>query len=123
MTKHIWLLEICESSEKHQKQVQIHAKERFQRHEAAHFDYQQPQNVSAIVGKTAFLTCVVKNLLTTQKVVYTNTAVKKLLISLFWRCLLWDTGMFIFWLQENKPLHQIKGSLLDITQKMNGSFL
>ena len=32
--------------------------------------------MSAIVGKTAFLTCVVKNLLPTQKVVYTITAVK-----------------------------------------------
>ena len=83
MTKHIWLLEICESSGKHQKEVQIYAKEGFQRHEAAHFDYQQPQNVSAIVGKTAFLTCVVKNLLPTQKVVYTITAGKNRFITLF----------------------------------------
>lgn len=59
--------EICESSGKHQKEIQRYDKEHYERH-VAHFDYQQPQNVSAIVGKTAFLTCVVKNLLPTQKV-------------------------------------------------------
>ena len=123
MAKYIWLLEICESSGKHLKEVESYVKERFERHEVAHFDNQQPQNVSAIVGKTAFLTCVVKNLLPTQKVVYTITAVKRSLITIFWRCHLWDIGMFIYWLQENKPLPQIKGLLLDITQRMNGSCL
>ena len=83
MTKHIWLSEICESSGKHQKEVEIYTKEHFQTHEAAHFDYQQPQNVSTVVGKTAFLTCVVKNLLPTQKVVYTIIGVKKILITIF----------------------------------------
>ena len=34
----------------------------------AYFDYQLSQNVSAVLGKTAFLTCVVKNLKPTQKV-------------------------------------------------------
>ena len=77
MAKYIWLLEICESSGKHQKEVESYVKERFERQGVAHFDNQQPQNVSAIVGKTAFLTCVVKNLLPTQKVVYTITAVKR----------------------------------------------
>ena len=33
-----------------------------------YFDTIMPQNVSAVVGKTAFLTCVVKNLKPTQKV-------------------------------------------------------
>ena len=32
------------------------------------FDTIQPQNVSALVGKTAFLTCVVRNLKPTQRV-------------------------------------------------------
>lgn len=32
------------------------------------FDNMQPQNVSALVGKTAFLTCVVRNLKPTQRV-------------------------------------------------------
>ena len=32
------------------------------------FDKVQPQNVSALVGKTAFLTCVVRNLKPTQRV-------------------------------------------------------
>ena len=34
------------------------------------FDTIQPQNVSALVGKTAFLTCVVRNLKPTQRVSY-----------------------------------------------------
>ena len=32
------------------------------------FDNVQPQNVSALVGKTAFLTCLVRNLKPTQRV-------------------------------------------------------
>ena len=68
MAKYIWLLEICESSGKHQKEVESYVKEHFERQGVAHFDNQQPQNVSAIVGKTAFLTCVVRNLKPSQKV-------------------------------------------------------
>lgn len=37
-------------------------------HSKPEFDNGFPQNVSAIVGKTAFLTCVVRNLKPTQKV-------------------------------------------------------
>jgi len=37
-------------------------------HSRPEFDKHPPQNVSAIVGKTAFLTCVVRNLKPTQKV-------------------------------------------------------
>ena len=40
----------------------------FSVHSHAEFDRDLPQNVSAIVGQTAFLTCLVRNLKPTQKV-------------------------------------------------------
>ena len=40
----------------------------FSLHSQAEFDPDLPQNVSAIVGQTAFLSCLVRNLKPTQKV-------------------------------------------------------
>ena len=40
----------------------------FSLHSQAEFDQDLPQNVSAIVGQTAFLSCLVRNLKPTQKV-------------------------------------------------------
>ena len=40
----------------------------FSVHSQAEFDRNLPQNVSAIVGQTAFLSCLVRNLKPTQKV-------------------------------------------------------
>ena len=52
------------------KQGDIHETDSLKKSESApaYFDYQLSQNVSAVLGKTAFLTCVVKNLKPTQKV-------------------------------------------------------
>ena len=41
-------------------------------HSKPEFDNSQPTNVSSIVGKTAFLTCVVRNLKPSQKVNFLN---------------------------------------------------
>ena len=63
--------EIRESSGKHQREVQpslASLDDNFSKKSVANFDYHLSQNVSAIVGKTAFLTCVVKNLQPSQKV-------------------------------------------------------
>ena len=61
-------LEVRESSGNHQGDLQNSVANTNLLKKSAHFDYELPQNVSAVVGKTAFLTCVVKNLKPTQKV-------------------------------------------------------
>ena len=43
-------------------------KDLFSLHSQAEFDRNLPQNVSAIVGQTAFLSCLVRNIKPTQKV-------------------------------------------------------
>ena len=73
MHHNVHFLEIRESTGKHhnsQKDAETRKSfdDNLQVASVAHFDYKLPQNVSAIVGKTAFLTCVVKNLKTSQKV-------------------------------------------------------
>ena len=62
------LLEITESNGSSQGELHNAIDDSFMKKSVAKFDYQLPQNVSAIVGKTAFLTCVVKNLKPSQKV-------------------------------------------------------
>jgi len=60
--------EITESNGSSQGELHNSIDDTFMKKSVAKFDYQLPQNVSAIVGKTAFLTCVVKNLKPSQKV-------------------------------------------------------
>jgi len=60
--------EIRESCGKHHSDVHHFLEDNYLKKSLTHFDFLQPQNVSAILGKTAFLTCVVKNLKPTQKV-------------------------------------------------------
>ena len=63
-------IEIRESCGKHHSDVHNFLEENYPKKSLTHFDSLQPKNVSAILGKTAFLTCVVKNLKPTQKVEY-----------------------------------------------------
>lgn len=63
-----YFLEITESNGSSQGELHNSIDDTFMKKSVAKFDYQLPQNVSAIVGKTAFLTCVVKNLKPSQKV-------------------------------------------------------
>ena len=65
-----FLIEIRESCGKHHSDVHHFLEDNYLKKSLTHFDFLQPQNVSAILGKTAFLTCVVKNLKPTQKVEY-----------------------------------------------------
>ena len=68
----IFKIEIRESCGKHHSDVHHIVEENYIKKSPTHFDFLQPQNVSAILGKTAFLTCVVKNLKPTQKVEYSK---------------------------------------------------
>ena len=67
----IIFVEVKESTGNHHKnEINSLENEFLEQTKLAHFDYQMPQNVSSIVGKTAFLTCVVKNLKSSQKVIF-----------------------------------------------------
>ena len=68
--EYFFTIEIRESNGKQQSDVDNYLEDHYIKPSLTHFDLLQPQNVSAILGKTAFLTCLVKNLKPTQKVKY-----------------------------------------------------
>merc|ERR1712064_234232 len=57
---------INEAKGKHQRDTEL--RDLFYVHAQPEFDTRQPTNVSAVLGRTAFLTCVVRNLKPSQKV-------------------------------------------------------
>ena len=57
---------INEAQGKHQRDTEL--RDLFYVHAQPEFDARLPTNVSAVLGRTAFLTCVVRNLKPSQKV-------------------------------------------------------